>query len=76
MGKKGSTKVEAPDPFEIASADASFNRIDQFTPTGNLPFTDRPVCPPGANPFATLPLPPALPRLPEARWHPQTTGHY
>lgn len=37
MGK-GSTRVEAPNPIEVAQADARFNRIDQFTPFGNLTF--------------------------------------
>ena len=37
MGK-GSTRVDTPDPFEIAQADAMFNRIDQFTPLSNLQF--------------------------------------
>ena len=38
MGK-GSTRVEAPNPIEVAQADARFNRIDQFTPFGNLTFS-------------------------------------
>ena len=67
MGKKGSTKVEAPDPFEIASADAAFNRIDQFTPTGNLTFTDRPGGPVGASNVATLTLPPEIQALFESQ---------
>ena len=67
MGKKGSTRVEAPDPFEIASADAAFNRIDQFTPTGNLTFTDRPGGPVGASNVATLTLPPEIQALFESQ---------
>ena len=39
MGGKGSTTVQAPDPYEIARADAEFNRIDQFTPFGSLEFS-------------------------------------
>lgn len=39
MGKKSSpAPPPAPDPFEIARADAEFNRINQFTPFGNLQF--------------------------------------
>jgi hypothetical protein len=38
MGSKGSTQVQAPDPLEIARTDATFNRINQFTPAGNLEF--------------------------------------
>jgi hypothetical protein len=38
MGSKGSTRVDAADPFEIAEADALFNRIDQFTPLSSLQF--------------------------------------
>lgn len=38
MGK-GSTTVEAADPYEIARADAEFNRINQFTPFGSLTFS-------------------------------------
>ena len=67
MGKKGSTKVEAPDPVQIAAADTAFNRIDQFTPTGNLTFTDRPGGPAGANNVATLTLPPEIQALFESQ---------
>lgn len=67
MGKKGSTRVEVPDPFEIASADASFNRIDQFTPTGSLTFSDRAGGPAGANNVATLTLPPEIQALFESQ---------
>jgi len=63
MGGKGSTTVEAPDPLEIARTDTAFNRIDQFTPTGDLTFSDRPGGPAGANNVATLNLPPELQQL-------------
>lgn len=36
MGKKGGSKApKAPDPYETASADAQFNRIDTFGPDGS-----------------------------------------
>ena len=38
MGK-GRTTIQAPDPVEVAQTDARFNRIDQFTPFGNLQFS-------------------------------------
>ena len=54
MGKKGSTTVQAPDPYEIANADAQYNRIDQRTPYGNLTYSG-----PQRN-IATLDLSPEL----------------
>ena len=36
---KGSTRVDAPDPYATAQADATYNRIDQFTPYGSLTFS-------------------------------------
>lgn len=50
MGSKGSTQVQAPDPINAAQWDAYFNRIDQYTPTGNLVFSG-----PGRN-VATMTL--------------------
>ncbi len=39
MGKKSSpAPPPAPNPYEIARADAEFNRIDQFTPFGSLTY--------------------------------------
>lgn len=61
MGKKD--PVSAPDPLDVARTDAEFNRIDQFTPTGNLTFSDRPGSTPGANNVATLSLPPEIQQL-------------
>jgi hypothetical protein len=56
MGSKGSTRVESVDPFEVARADATFNRIDQFTPFGNLTFSNNPEG--GFNNVANLQLNP------------------
>lgn len=40
MGKKSTPKPPpAPNPFEVAAADAQYNRINQYTPLGNLIFT-------------------------------------
>lgn len=40
MGKKSQPAPPKPvDPFEVAQADAQYNRIDQFTPFGNLTFS-------------------------------------
>lgn len=40
MGKFSTPKAPTPpDPREIAQTDAEFNRIDQFTPFGNLTFS-------------------------------------
>jgi len=39
MGKKDPQTVPQPDPYEVARADAQFNRIDQYTPYGNLIFS-------------------------------------
>ena len=39
MSKKGGTKVEAVDPWEVGRADATFNRIDSYTPFGNLTYS-------------------------------------
>ncbi len=61
MGKKD--PVQPPDPLDVAQTDAAFNRIDQFTPTGNLTFSDRPGGPAGANNVATLTLPPEIQAL-------------
>jgi hypothetical protein len=61
MGKKD--PVSSPDPLDVARTDAQFNRIDQFTPTGNLTFSDRPGSIPGANNVATLTLPPEIQAL-------------
>ena len=60
MGSKGSTQVAAPDPFAIAEADATFNRIDQFTPFGNLTFSDSGQ---GTNNVANLAFNPAIQQL-------------
>lgn len=60
MGSKGSTQVQAPDPFAIAEADATFNRIDQFTPFGNLTFSDSGR---GTNNVANLAFNPAIQQL-------------
>jgi hypothetical protein len=38
MGSKGGTTVNPVNPYEVAQADAQFNRIDQFTPYGSLTF--------------------------------------
>jgi hypothetical protein len=38
MSKKGGTKVEAVDPWEMGRADATFNRIDTYTPFGSLTY--------------------------------------
>lgn len=39
-GKKDSPQPPpAPDPFRVAAAEAQFNRINQFTPFGNLTFS-------------------------------------
>lgn len=38
MGSKGSTRVEAVDPWEVGRADATFNRIDAYTPFGSLTY--------------------------------------
>lgn len=57
MGKKDPAVVEQPDPFEIARADADFNRIDQITPYGNLTYSG-----PNRN-TATLSLSPELQRV-------------
>ncbi len=65
MGKKD--PVQPPDPLEVAQTDASFNRIDQFTPTGNLTFSDREGGPAGANNVATLTLPPEIQALFESQ---------
>jgi len=61
MGKPD--PVQLPDPLNVAQTDAAFNRIDQFTPTGNLTFSDRQGGPRGANNVATLTLPPEIQRL-------------
>lgn len=47
----------APDPFEIARAEAQFNRLDQFTPFGSLTFSG-----PNRN-VANLTLSPELQQL-------------
>ena len=60
MGKKD--PVQPPDPLQVAQTDAAFNRIDQFTPTGNLTFSDRPGGQ-GSNNVATLTLPPEIQSL-------------
>ena len=60
MGKPD--PVQPPDPLDVARTDAEFNRIDQFTPTGNLTFSDRPGGQ-GTNNVATLTLPPEIQRL-------------
>jgi hypothetical protein len=65
MGKPD--PVQPPDPLEVAATDAAFNRIDQFTPTGNLVFSDRPGGPAGANNIATLTLPPEIQALFDAQ---------
>ena len=40
MGKKSAPSAPQPvDPYEVARADAEFNRIDQFTPAGSLTFS-------------------------------------
>jgi len=40
MGKKSQpSPPPAPNPYEIANADAQYNRINQFTPFGNLQFS-------------------------------------
>ncbi len=39
MGKKDPATVETPDPYDVARADARFNRIDQITPYGNLTYS-------------------------------------
>ena len=39
MGKKDPQTVEQPDPWEVAQADATYNRIDQNTPFGSLTFS-------------------------------------
>jgi len=40
MGKKSSPAPPEPvDPWEVARADAEFNRIDQFTPWGSLTYS-------------------------------------
>lgn len=41
MSKKGgsTTTVQAPDPREVAGAEAEYNRINQVTPFGNLTFS-------------------------------------
>ena len=65
MGKKD--PVQPPNPLDVARTDAAFNRIDQFTPTGNLTFSDRPGSIPGANTVATLSLPPEIQRLFESQ---------
>jgi hypothetical protein len=59
--------VQPPSPQEVASTDAAFNRIDQFTPLGNLVFSDRPGGPRGARNVATLNLPPEIQRLFESQ---------
>ena len=38
MSKKGGTQVQAVDPWEVGRADATFNRIDSFTPFGSLTY--------------------------------------
>jgi hypothetical protein len=38
MSKKGGTQVEAVDPWEMGRADATFNRIDTYTPFGQLTY--------------------------------------
>ena len=38
MTSKGDTSVDAPNPIDIARADAIFNRIDQYTPLGSVQF--------------------------------------
>lgn len=35
MGKKGGSTPKAPDPYETASADAQFNRVDTYSPSGS-----------------------------------------
>ena len=57
MGSKGSTTVQSPDPFTVAQADATFNRINQFTPFGNLTFSNDGQ---GINNVATMSLNPQL----------------
>jgi hypothetical protein len=40
MGKKSAPSAPQPvDPYEVARADAEFNRIDQYTPAGSLTFS-------------------------------------
>jgi hypothetical protein len=39
MSKKGGTTVEGVDPWEVGRADATFNRIDQYTPFGSLTYS-------------------------------------
>jgi len=65
MGKPD--PVQPPDPLDVAQTDVAFNRIDQFTPTGNLTFSDRPGGPEGALNVATLDLPPEIQRLFESQ---------
>lgn len=35
MGKKGGSAPAAPDPYETASAEAQFNRVDTYSPSGS-----------------------------------------
>jgi hypothetical protein len=62
MGKKSSPKPpKSVDPYEVAQADAEFNRINQVTPYGNLTFSG-----PNRN-TATLNLTPEIQQLFDTR---------
>lgn len=62
MGKKSTPAPPEPvDPFEVARADAEFNRIDQNTPYGSLTFSG-----PNRN-NATLSLTPEIQQLLDSR---------
>lgn len=39
MGSKGSTQVQPVDPWEVGRADATFNRINTYTPFGSLEYS-------------------------------------
>lgn len=61
MGKKDAETVPAPDPSEVAAADARYNRIDQRTPYGDLTYSG-----PDRN-IATLSLSPEMQNLFDTR---------